>query len=107
MPLSEENRICLECRKCCEDLLIETAYLNSDSEAAAFYRARGFKVRKGPAGKLVFEMTLPCPKLTDSGCGIYRRRPRVCREYTGEEDYGRGCGLARWRRGRQVNRKRG
>ncbi|GAB4390690.1 MAG: hypothetical protein Kow0025_24450 [Thermodesulfovibrionales bacterium] len=106
MGLSEENRICLECRRCCEDLLIETAYRNSDADAAAFYRARGFKVSKGEAGRLVFEMTLPCPRLGEDGCSIYSRRPRVCRRYTGEDDYGRGCGLAEWRRGRNPSRRK-
>lgn len=103
MPRSEAQKLCLQCRKCCAEVQIDTAYENDDREAKEFYRRRGFKVMHGPDGYLTFELALPCPELTDRGCRVYRRRPKVCREYSGEADYGKGC----WLGGLKRNRLRG
>jgi Fe-S-cluster containining protein len=77
------------------DVQIDTAYENDDHEAVDFYRKRGFTVIKGDEGYLVFEIAFPCPQLTKKGCRIYSRRPKVCRRYTGEGDYGEDCALTR------------
>jgi Fe-S-cluster containining protein len=106
LALTEAQRLCIECRKCCVDVQIDTAYENSDREAIEFYRKRGFQVIKGEDGYLVFEIAYPCPQLRQEGCGIYARRPKVCREYSGERDYGEGCllsGLKGKRRGKRKS----
>lgn len=98
MSLTEEQKQCIECQKCCVDVQIDTAYENNDREAIDFYRKRGFSIIEGDDGYLVFEIAFPCPQLTKKGCRIYPRRPKICREYSGEEDYENKCFLTRLRR---------
>lgn len=91
MAIAEEQKLCIQCRKCCHDVQIDTGYENDDREAAEFYGMRGFKVVRGDDGYLSVEMAFPCPQLGPEGCKIYPKRPKVCREYTGAADYGKDC----------------
>jgi Fe-S-cluster containining protein len=34
-------------------------------------------------GRLVIVLDKDCPNLTEDGCEIYARRPKVCREFDG------------------------
>lgn len=93
MVITKEQELCIQCRKCCNDVQIDTGYENDDREAAEFYKKRGFKIVKGDDGYISLEIAFPCPQLGPEGCSIYSKRPKVCREYTGITDYGKACFL--------------
>jgi len=90
---SRKQKLCIECQKCCRDVSVYTRadlYNCSNRKVIEFYRTRGFKVHKeGDAILLTF--SIPCPHLTPDGCDIYEKRPEVCREYDGMEDFDEEC----------------
>ena len=91
--LTEKQRMCVACRKCCEAVGVyidPDIYTSSAKELTAFYKARGFSVSRED-GLLFLVLDYPCPQLTRNGCGIYRKRPGICRTYSGLEDFGDGC----------------
>ena len=92
--LSEKERLCLSCLKCCRELSIYThpvLYSCPAEDIVEFYEARGFHVVRLEEDAVVLTIGQTCPHLTPDGCDIYERRPKVCREYSGIEDFGPGC----------------
>ena len=90
---TEKQKLCLACRKCCETVGTYTdpdIYEASERELIRFYRARGLTVTKED-GYLFLHLEMPCPHLKENGCDIYAKRPKLCREYTGLDDFGKGC----------------
>lgn len=100
--LTEEqmSKICVACQRCCKEVHVQTGILMNDEESVEFYRARGF-ITENRNGKVYLRMNVPCPSLTEKGCGIYEKRPVVCRVYTGES-LGDICPLNKIRRGEHV-----
>lgn len=91
--LSDKQKLCISCRRCCEAVGIyidPDNYVESKRELVRFYRARGFHVTTED-GLLYLTLDLPCPNLKKRGCGIYHHRPRVCRLYSGIDDFGKDC----------------
>ncbi len=60
-----------------------------------FYEARGFQVARLEEDAIVLSIEQTCPHLTPEGCDIYERRPKVCKEYSGVEDFGERCLLSK------------
>ncbi|HTR44805.1 MAG TPA: YkgJ family cysteine cluster protein [Thermodesulfovibrionales bacterium] len=91
--LPEKERLCIVCSKCCREIGIYThpgMYTCSAEELIEFYEARGFTVTRSE-DVLVLSLKIPCPHLTPAGCDIYERRPQVCKEYSGLDDFGEAC----------------
>ncbi|MBI5102954.1 MAG: YkgJ family cysteine cluster protein [Nitrospirae bacterium] len=92
-PESKKQKLCLSCQKCCKSVGVYTHpdfFECSTKEVVDFYRMRGFRVKK-ERGALFLTLDYPCPHLTPDGCGIYEKRPEICRNYDGMEDFGKGC----------------
>lgn len=80
----KKQELCLSCRECCKNLVIPFDYHKYPEDDIKFYRMRGAEfitTNKGP----YMILDLGCPYLTDSGCGIYKDRPKICREYDGRD----------------------
>lgn len=91
--LPEKEKLCIICSKCCREIGIYThpgLYTCSAEELVEFYEARGFAVTKS-GDALILSLKISCPHLTQVGCDIYERRPQVCKEYSGLDDFGDGC----------------
>ncbi|HEX8947443.1 MAG TPA: YkgJ family cysteine cluster protein [Dissulfurispiraceae bacterium] len=91
--LTRKQQLCISCRKCCEAVGVYTdpdIYSSPRKELVHFYKERGFEVTLSE-GYLFLVLDLPCPHLTRSGCAIYRKRPKLCKEYSGVEDFGKDC----------------
>lgn len=91
---TEEERLCISCQKCCRELSIYThpiLYSCPAEDIVDFYEARGFHVDRLEEDAIVLSVEQTCPHLTPEGCDIYDRRPKVCREYSGIEDFGERC----------------
>lgn len=89
-----KQRLCISCRRCCKSIGIYVdpgVYAASQKDLVRFYRARGFKIYKRDHLLLFIHNDFPCPNLTQKGCKIYRKRPNVCRNYSGIEDFGKDC----------------
>ena len=92
--LTEKQRLCIACQKCCKELFIYThpvLYSCPAEMLVDFYRARGFKVSRLEEDAIIMSLEHTCPHLKPEGCDIYERRPRACAEYTGIEDFGDEC----------------
>lgn len=92
--LTEKERLCIACQKCCRELFVYTHPVLYDCPAdfvVDFYRARGFDVTLMKEDAIIMSLKHPCPHLTEAGCDIYDTRPRACREYSGIEDFGDEC----------------
>jgi len=91
--LTKKQRLCIECRKCCTKVGVYTdpsIYELPENDVIHFYQARGAEIsRSGSDLFILFD--LPCPHLTTQGCAIYERRPRICRIYSGLEEFGDEC----------------
>lgn len=82
---------CLKCGfKCCREIGIWTDVVYP--ECLEFYKVRGFQVDE-VEGRVMIGITslegkhnVDCPHLTPTGCGIYKDRPSICREYDGRKD---------------------
>lgn len=55
-----------------------------------FYETRGFRATKS-GDLIVLTLKQTCPHLTPVGCDIYEKRPQVCRDYSGLNDFGSEC----------------
>jgi Fe-S-cluster containining protein len=91
--LPRKQQLCIECRKCCEQVGVYTdpyIYEMSEKDVIAFYEARGATVTKSD-GELFIVFNLPCPHLSEKGCGIYPERPKICRKYSGLHEFGDQC----------------
>jgi Fe-S-cluster containining protein len=83
----------MKCRKCCEKVGVYTdpyIYEMSEQEVIDFYEARGATITKSDA-ELFIVFDLPCPHLTPQGCDIYPKRPKICRIYSGQHEFGDEC----------------
>jgi len=90
--MTDKQKICIECRKCCIDVAFHTAYKNDREDVIDFYTVRGFEVTKERNGHLMIAMNnFPCPQLTPKGCGVYETRPEVCRGFDGKKVMGKEC----------------
>ena len=69
------NLKCLRCGACCRFLLLQSSL---SGKALEFYRERGLHVNGDVATIRVDHV---CRHLKDDKCGIYEKRPLVCREY--------------------------
>ena len=91
--LTEKQKLCLACLKCCTKVGVYTdpaIYEMSERDVIRFYEARGAAVSKD--GDLLFVLfDLPCPHLSKTGCDIYRKRPKICRIYSGMDEFGEEC----------------
>jgi Fe-S-cluster containining protein len=91
--LTQKQRLCIACRKCCEavGVYIDPDIYNSPvKDLIHFYKARGFSVARED-GLLFLVLDFPCPHLKKTGCAIYHKRPKICRTYSGLEDFGGEC----------------
>ena len=92
--LSEKERLCISCQKCCKEIFIYThpiLYSCPTNTVVDFYRARGFDVTKLGEDALILSLKHTCPHLTPEGCDIYEKRPKACVDYSGIEDFGDDC----------------
>ncbi len=92
--LTEKERLCISCQKCCKELIVYThpiLYECSAERLVDFYEARGFSVMRLEEDAIILSFEHICPHLTPEGCDIYETRPDVCREYSGIEDFGKEC----------------
>ncbi len=91
--LPEKEQLCIACSRCCREIGIYThpgLYTCSEEEIVKFYQTRGFTVEKSDE-VLILTLKHSCPHLTPKGCDIYKQRPRVCRDYSGLDDFGESC----------------
>jgi Fe-S-cluster containining protein len=92
--LSEKERLCISCQKCCKEIFIYThpvLYSCPADIVVDFYRARGFEITRLREDALILSLKHTCPHLTAEGCDIYEKRPQACVDYSGIEDFGDGC----------------
>lgn len=90
--MTDKQKICIECRKCCVDVAFHTPYTNDREDVIDFYTVRGFEVTKERDGYLMITVNnYPCPKLTPEGCGVYETRPEVCKKFDGKKVMGKEC----------------
>jgi Fe-S-cluster containining protein len=91
--LTKKQQLCLSCLKCCSKVGVytdPTIYELSEKDVINFYEARGATVSRD--GDHLFVMfDLPCPHLTKAGCNIYGKRPKICRIYSGLDEFGKEC----------------
>ena len=91
--LTIKQQLCIECKKCCTKVGVYTdpsIYELSEKDIIHFYEARGATVTRSDDHLfIVFDM--PCPHLAENGCNIYEKRPRICRIYSGQEEFGNEC----------------
>lgn len=91
--LTKKQQLCIECKKCCTKVGVYTdpaIYELSEKDVIHFYEARGAEVSRSDDHLfIVFDM--PCPHLAQNGCNIYEKRPRICRIYSGQEEFGDEC----------------
>jgi len=83
----------MKCRKCCGKVGVYTnpsIYEMPEADVVRFYEARGAVVTKSD-DELFVVFDIPCPHLTPKGCDIYDRRPKICRTYSGLEEFGDEC----------------
>jgi Fe-S-cluster containining protein len=91
--LTRKQQLCMKCRKCCGKVGVYTnpsIYEMSKADVVRFYEARGAVVTKSD-DELFVVFDIPCPHLTPKGCDIYDRRPKICRTYSGLEEFGEEC----------------
>ncbi len=92
--LSEKEKLCIACQKCCKELFIYThpvLYSCPAGPLVDFYRARGFDVKRLEEDAIILSFKHTCPHLTPEGCDIYEQRPEACVNYSGIEDFGEEC----------------
>lgn len=92
--LSEKEKLCIACQKCCKELFLYThpvLYSCPAETIVDFYRVRGFDVTRLEEDALILSFKHTCPHLTSEGCDIYEKRPQACVEYSGIEDFGEEC----------------
>jgi Fe-S-cluster containining protein len=88
-----KQQLCVECRKCCMQVGVYTdpsIYEMTEREVVHFYEARGATVTKSDS-ELFIVFNLPCPHLSNKGCAIYKKRPKICRKYSGLDEFGDDC----------------
>jgi Fe-S-cluster containining protein len=91
--LPRKQQLCIKCRKCCEKVGVYTdpyIYEMGEQDVIDFYKSRGATVTKSD-GELFIVFDLPCPHLTEKGCNIYPKRPKICRIYSGKHEFGDEC----------------
>ena len=83
MPLTEDQKICLDCGICCRYLTLIQGTKNKEvyQETIQFYANWGCVVLKYDDG-VHFEVAIPypCRYLNDNKCIIYEERPSICRK---------------------------
>ncbi|MEW6117049.1 MAG: YkgJ family cysteine cluster protein [Nitrospirota bacterium] len=92
--LPTKQQLCISCRKCCNSVGIfidPETYEAPKKDLVNFYQQRGFDVYRSGKLLLLILTDFPCPNLTTKGCKIYKKRPNICRDYSGIEDFGRQC----------------
>jgi len=92
--LTEKEKLCISCQKCCKEIFVYThpvLYSCPAEMIAEFYEARGFTVTRLKEDAMILSLAHTCPHLTPEGCDIYEKRPNACEEYSGIEDFGEGC----------------
>ena len=88
-----KQKLCLQCRKCCEKIGVYTdprIYEMSKDDVIHFYEARGAEVTRSD-DELFIVFNIPCQHLSLKGCGIYKDRPKICRKYSGLHEFGDDC----------------
>jgi len=91
--LTKKQQLCIECKKCCTKVGVYTdpsIYELSEKDVIHFYEARGATVTRSD-DHLFIVFDIPCPHLAENGCNIYEKRPRICRIYSGQEEFGNEC----------------
>ncbi|HMK60412.1 MAG TPA: YkgJ family cysteine cluster protein [Dissulfurispiraceae bacterium] len=91
--MTEKQRLCIECKKCCTKVGVYTdpsIYELPEKDIIHFYEARGAEVNRS-GSELFILFDVPCPHLTTQGCDIYERRPKICRIYSGLDEFGDEC----------------
>ena len=90
---TKKQQLCIECKKCCTKVGVYSdpaIYELSEKDVIHFYEARGATVTRSDDHLfIVFDM--PCPHLAQHGCNIYEKRPKICRIYSGQEEFGEEC----------------
>jgi|GEM_PF-1009936 Fe-S-cluster containining protein len=90
---TKKQQLCIECKKCCTKVGVYTdpaIYELSEKDVVNFYKARGAAVTRSD-NHLFIVFDLPCPHLAQNGCNIYEKRPKICRIYSGQEEFGEEC----------------
>lgn len=85
-----KEKLCLKCKKCCNEITIATGY-PADKEILEFFTARGFRISIIKNTVFLTLTNFPCPHLKDNGCDIYKDRPSICKNYDGRNEFGNEC----------------
>jgi Fe-S-cluster containining protein len=91
--LTKKQQLCIQCRKCCQKVGVYTdpaIYEMTEADVIHFYKARGATVNKSD-DQLFIVFDTPCPHLTPTGCAIYEKRPKICRTYSGLDEFKDEC----------------
>jgi len=82
MPLTEQQKTCLDCRVCCKYLVMNAGYEKlKDYQENMQFLANWGNVILSYGDNKHFEVAIPypCKFLREDGCAIYEERPEVCR----------------------------
>jgi Fe-S-cluster containining protein len=74
---------CKNCSRCCQDIALPYGEANEDEKRWIEYH--GIEVLKNKFGSFI-KISLPCSKLKDNRCSIYKERPEICRWYDCEKN---------------------
>ena len=74
-PLGVGSRLCTQCGLCCTGALHNYAVLEPAEIPVARSQGLIIRMEERPG------FSLPCPRLVNGVCSIYKTRPRVCSGY--------------------------
>lgn len=72
-----DRNICVKCGLCCDGTIFTQARLNYE-DAPTACKAKGIELIEVGGNDSIY---LPCSRLTNKTCSIYRDRPSVCKNY--------------------------
>ena len=79
----QKNELCLSCQWCCRNILMRVPAI--DEPFMQFYHAWGVHLEMFD-GLLFAVLPHKCQHITEKGCGIYDKRPVVCRGANGSDE---------------------
>ncbi len=86
---TKKQQLCGQCHKCCQKVGVYTdpaIYEMTEADVIHFYKAWGATITKSD-DELFIIFDIPCPHLTPTGCAIYEKRPKICRTYSGLDEF--------------------
>ena len=81
MTEQEKQKICMECRACCNVI----GFVCSN-DLMEFMFQWGYEIKPLDDKEFVAILHHPCQHITEKGCSIYRDRPSFCRAYFAHDD---------------------